>query len=303
MTAEPLTRRYHPSQPLDLRATLAPLLRADSSDPGFRAAEGRTWRATRNADGPVSISIRRDGDNIDLEAWGPGAERALDRAPSLLGEQDDGAEFHPTHPLIRDLHRRHPGLRFCRTEAVMEVLLPTVMEQKVIGLEARRGYRRLVRVMGEPAPGPAGLRLQPAAAVLARTPYWRFHPFALERRRAETIIRAAGMAPRLEALVDGPVSDARARLEAQPGLGPWSAAHITMIAMGDADAVAVGDYHLPNIVCHAFTGAPRGDDATMLELLEPFRGHRGRVIRLLMMSGIRAPRFGPRLALRHMEVH
>ena len=303
MTVEPLTRRYHPACQLDLRATLAPLLRLGYGDPTSRLDGGAAWRATRNVDGAVTISIRREGDAIALQAWGPGAGHALERGPALLGEEDDDRDFQPTHPLIRDLHRRHPGVRLCRTEAVMETLLPTVMEQKVIGLEARRGYRRLVRAMGEPAPGPAGLLLQPSAETLAHTPYWRFHPFAVERRRAETIIRAAGMAGRLEALVAGTTTDARTRLEAQPGLGRWSAAHITMIAMGDPDAVPVGDFHLPNIVCHALTGVPRGDDAMMLELLEPFRGHRGRVIRLLMMSGIRAPRFGPRLALRHMEVH
>jgi hypothetical protein len=35
----------------------------------------------------------------------------------------------------------------------------------------------------------------------------------------------------------------------------------------------------------------------MLELLEPYRGHRGRVLRLLLAGGIAAPRRGPRLPL------
>jgi hypothetical protein len=34
----------------------------------------------------------------------------------------------------------------------------------------------------------------------------------------------------------------------------------------------------------------------MLELLEPWRGHRQRVIRLIGLSGAREPRRGPRLA-------
>jgi len=42
-------------------------------------------------------------------------------------------------------------------------------------------------------------------------------------------------------------------------------------------------------------------DATgMLELLEPYRGHRARVIRLLTLGGIQAPRFGPRMRLRRI---
>ncbi|HEV1996539.1 MAG TPA: DNA-3-methyladenine glycosylase 2 family protein [Candidatus Dormibacteraeota bacterium] len=303
MTVEPLTRRYHPRRPLDLAATLAPLWRGGYADPAFRAGGGAIWRATRNADGPITMSLRGDGDWVDIAAWGPGAALALDRAPTLLGEDDDDSDFQPVHPLLVELKRRHPQVRICRSEAVIEALVPTVMEQKVIGLEARRGYRRLVLSLGEPAPGPGGLRLPPAPSVLTHTPYWKFHPFAVERRRAETIARAAGSATRLEGLTALPAAEARSRLEAQPGLGPWSAAEITIVALGDADAVSVGDFHLPNMVCHALAGAPRGDDATMLELLEPYRGHRGRVIRLLMSAGIRAPRYGPRLALRHMERH
>ena len=74
-----------------------------------------------------------------------------------------------------------------------------------------------------------------------------------------------------------------------------------MVALGDADAVSVGDYHLPNVVAWALAGEPRGDDARMLELLEPYRGHRGRVMRLLLAGGVGPPRRGPRLQLRHLE--
>jgi 3-methyladenine DNA glycosylase/8-oxoguanine DNA glycosylase len=303
VTVEPLTRRLRPSRPLDLRGTLAPLRRGGAGDPTCRVDGGAVWRATRNPEGPVTLMARSDGDWVELSAWGPGAGRALDDAPALLGELDDDSDFLPKHPLVAELKRRRPGLRMCRSGAVFETLVPTVMEQKVIGLEARRGYRRLVLALGEPAPGPAGLRVPPNASMLARLPYWRFHPFAVERRRAETIMRCAARGAGLEALASLPAVEARAQLEAQPGLGPWSAAEITMIALGDADAVPVGDYNLPNVVCHALAGVPRGDDAMMLELLEPFQGHRGRVIRLIVSAGIRAPRYGPRLSLRHMERH
>jgi 3-methyladenine DNA glycosylase/8-oxoguanine DNA glycosylase len=64
--------------------------------------------------------------------------------------------------------------------------------------------------------------------------------------------------------------------------------------MGDPDAVAVGDYHLKNVIVHAFTGRPRGTDEEMMELLEPYTGQRGRVVKLLLLDGHRAPKFGPR---------
>jgi 3-methyladenine DNA glycosylase/8-oxoguanine DNA glycosylase len=73
---------------------------------------------------------------------------------------------------------------------------------------------------------------------------------------------------------------------------------VTLRALGDPDAVSVGDFHLPNLVAFALAGEPRADDSRMLELLEPWRGHRARVIRLLESSGIAAPRFGPRTPTR-----
>jgi len=91
---------------------------------------------------------------------------------------------------------------------------------------------------------------------------------------------------------------ARRRLRALPGIGPWTAAEVTALALGDPDAVSVGDFHLPHVVSWALAGEPRGSDERMLELLEPYRGHRGRVLRLLQLAGITAPRFGPRMPLR-----
>src|SRR5256885_363268 len=68
-----------------------------------------------------------------------------------------------------------------------------------------------------------------------------------------------------------------------------------------ANAVPVGDYHLPHMVGYALDGTPRSTDERMLELLEPYSGHRGRVIRLLIAAGIGAPRFGPKKPLRNIK--
>ena len=86
-------------------------------------------------------------------------------------------------------------------------------------------------------------------------------------------------------------------LQLLPGVGPWTAAVTAEAAWGDADAVAVGDFHLPNTVCWALAREPRGTDARMLELLEPYRGHRARVARLLLDAHVHAPRRGPRLSV------
>jgi 3-methyladenine DNA glycosylase/8-oxoguanine DNA glycosylase len=314
-------RRFRPVLPVDLRLTLSPLQRAGRWDPSVRVGDRETWRATRNPEGLATVRYIANGDEIEVEAWGPGAELELERAPRVLGGGDTLDGFVPHHAVVGQLHHRFPGLRIGRTEAVFEALVPTVMEQKVIGAEARAGYGRLIRSLGDPAPGPAGMTSPPGAAQLARTPYFEFHPFAIERRRAETIISAARRASWLEACVELPPAEGQARMMSLPGLGAWSAAEVAMVALGDADAVSVGDYHLPAVVAWALSGQPRGkdastarqrgkdastdgqrgEDAMMLELLEPYRGHRGRVLRLLTAGGVGPPRRGPRLALRRME--
>jgi len=258
------------------------------------------WRASRTPDGPVATHLRSAAGEIIFRAWGPGSAWALDTAPALVGADDDHQDFRPAHPRVAELHRRLPGLRISRTNAVVEAVVPTIMEQKVQGIAAKRSYRALVCAWGEPAPGPAGdagLMLPPPAHFLARAPSYSFHPFGLERKRADTIRRACSYARRLEETTTMAAADAHRRLLALPGLGPWSAAEVAMVALGDPDAVSVGDYHLPHDVSWALAGEARGTDERMLELLEPFAGHRGRVIRLLMAAGIRAPRHGPRLPL------
>jgi 3-methyladenine DNA glycosylase/8-oxoguanine DNA glycosylase len=73
-----------------------------------------------------------------------------------------------------------------------------------------------------------------------------------------------------------------------------------MLALGDSDAVNVGDYWLKHVVTFALTGEPRGTDERMLDLLEPWRGQRGRVCRLLLSGAPRPPRYGPRSPLRKL---
>jgi 3-methyladenine DNA glycosylase/8-oxoguanine DNA glycosylase len=242
---------------------------------------------------------------LEAEAWGPGADQVLDGLPALLGLLDDPTGFDPSlHPLIADLARRRPGLRLGWTGAVFEALLPAILEQKVTGREAGAAFGGLTRRYGEPGPGPLastqGLWLQPAPEVLAALPYYAFHPFGVEQRRAEVVRRVARDAARLEALPGLPGTRAEVGVAAATalrryaGVGEWTAAEVTLRALGDPDAVSVGDFHTKNLVAFALAREPRGTDERMLELLAPWRGHRARVIRLLEASGIEAPRYGPR---------
>jgi 3-methyladenine DNA glycosylase/8-oxoguanine DNA glycosylase len=232
--------------------------------------------------------------------YGPGAGWLVDRADAVAGLRDDLAGFADlvtAHERVRQLARVHRGLRLTATGRVFHHVVPAILGQKVTGQEAHRGYRNMLRHFGEPAPGPGPrLPLPPDPAAVAATPYWEFHPFGVEQRRADTVRRAALRARALESAVDA--AEATRRLTALPGIGAWTAAEVVRVAYGDADAVSVGDFHLPNIVAYTLAGEARADDARMLELLEPFRGHRARVCRMIELSGVTPPRFGPRAPIR-----
>ncbi|HET6213756.1 MAG TPA: DNA-3-methyladenine glycosylase 2 family protein [Micromonosporaceae bacterium] len=269
-------------------------------DPCAHAVDSAFWWAARTPDGPATLCLRRDGTALEATGFGPGAGWVLDRADAVAGLRDEVTGFPAVakaHPLVAELARVHSGFRLARTGLLFGHLVRAILEQKVTGKEAYRGYAATARHFGEPAPGPVtGLLLPPDPAAVAGAPYWVFHPFGIEQRRADTLRRAAAVAGRLDACPDA--ATATTRLTAIRGIGPWTAAEVVRVAYGDPDAVSVGDYHIPNMVAWALAGEPRGDDARMLELLEPFRGHRGRVCALLERAGIGAPRFGPRMPIR-----
>ena len=159
--------------------------------------------------------------------------------------------------------------------------------------------RRCFGSTASPRPGPVASSCRRIPARLASLPYHAYHPIGLERRRAEVLRRAAARAAWLESSATS--AEATLRLTSLVGIGPWTAAEVVRTAFGDPDAVSVGDYHLPSVVAWALAGEPRADDARMLELLEPYRGQRGRVQRLLEVSRIVPPRYGPRTAPRRIS--
>jgi 3-methyladenine DNA glycosylase/8-oxoguanine DNA glycosylase len=284
--------------PVDLRRTLFPLVRG-AGDPTTRA-DGRTiWRALRTDDGPATLRLTQvERGEIDVEAWGSGAERALEQAaPGLAGALDDPDVFVPRHDLIEAIWRDHRSVVLTRSEP-FPVLIAAILEQKVTGIEARTAWREIVTATSDPAPGDAGLLLPPGPERLARLPSWRLTKLGVVHRRAAALREAARHPKKIAALAGATPAEARAFLEKLPGVGPWTIGEVCRLALGDPDAISLGDYHLPHIVSWAFAGEPRGTDERMLELLEPYRGQRGRVQILLEASGITAPAFGPKIEQR-----
>ncbi|MEZ4225275.1 MAG: hypothetical protein R3B13_30265 [Polyangiaceae bacterium] len=292
----PLRRRVALDGPIDLALTLGVFVRGRKDPHMRREADGTWWRAMRSPDGPCTLAVRVADGVLECEAHGPGAAWALEIAPDLVGARDDSSGFAPTG-FMRELHRRFPGMRIPRAHTVLQVLTLVIFEQKVVGKQAWQAHYGLAQLLGETAPGPVPLLLPAAPAKLAALPYYELHRVGVERRRAETLIRVAKHAAILDRLPTLALDDAKARLGALRGIGPWSVAEVARLSLGDADAVSVGDYHLPRLVNYNLTGDDGdADDARMLELLAPFAGHRGRVQRLLEIGGRKLPRRGPRLA-------
>lgn len=267
----------------------------------MRSDRGVVERASRTPQGPTCVRFTEAPGGIEVEAWGAGASWMLEHAPAWCGAEDDDSGFDPAPGVVRELWRHNRGVRIPRTGVVTERLIAVVLEQKVTGYESRTAYIRLVRALAEPAPGPLGLTLPPEPARVADLPYYAFHPFGVERRRAETLRAVCARAGWIDETAALSLQEARLRLARVRGIGPWSHAEVARVALGDADAVSLGDYHVPHIVAWALAKEPRGSDERMLELLEPFRPHRGRVQALLETSGIRAPAFGPRMEPRAID--
>lgn len=271
--------------------TLAPHRRGPH-DPCFQVVDGAIWRTSLQTTGPVTARITRTApDTVECRAWGDGAAEFVENLPALLGADDDDADFRPAEPTIALAHSRVPHLRLGRTGRVLEALIPAVLEQRVQGVEAFRSWRLLVTKYGTPAPGPAPdrMRVPPPAETWRTIPSWEFHRANVDPGRARTVVTCAERADALERQTD------RQAFTSLPGVGEWTAAETAQRALGDADALSVGDYHLPSMVGWTLLGRPIDDDE-MVELLEPLRPHRYRAVRLLEVSRLAyLPRRGPRL--------
>ncbi|MBK5287568.1 MAG: DNA-3-methyladenine glycosylase 2 family protein [Acidimicrobiia bacterium] len=294
------TRHVALDGPIELSATLAPLRRGPY-DPSITLSPTECWRATHTPAGPGTERLRVVPGGVEVEAFGPGAEVLLDQAPALLGAHDTRAEFAPADARVATLHRRYRGLRLTTAGNPVELMVPTILEQKVTSIEAHRSYARLVRAHGTPAPGPVELVFPPSPAELVALPSFAWHACGVERRRAETIREVCGRAAAIERLAAKGSEEFQARVQSLPGIGVWTATSVALVAFGDPDAVVVGDFHLPAFVAWNLVGEREADDARMLELLEPFRPHRARVVALLGREGSHAPRRAPKRAPRDIR--
>jgi 3-methyladenine DNA glycosylase/8-oxoguanine DNA glycosylase len=295
----PQTRTWRPAWPCPVGAVLG-VHRRGAGDPTYRVfPDGSHARAMRTPVGAVSLRVHpldRNG-GIEAEAWGPGAQWALDALPRMLGADDDVSGFVPRHDVVAAAWKRHQHWRLGATGLVMESLVPTIIEQKVTGQEAFGAFRKLVRRFGEEAPGELGLWLQPTPSSLRTVPSWEWLRLPVDGGRSRPLLAVARVADSLERAATQPHEVFDQRLRSIPGIGVWSSAEVRATALGDPDAVSFGDYHVAKDIGWALTGEAVDDDA-LADLLEPYRPHRHRVQHLVAAAQLGRPRRGPRMSPR-----
>ncbi|SFS15048.1 hypothetical protein SAMN04487846_3031 [Microbacterium sp. cf046] len=300
----PIETEYRPRHRVDVRRAVL-YQRHGGGDPTMAVAGSVIWRASRTPEGIATIAIRETTPGVIRgAAWGPGADWALGQLPALCGAFDDASGFDAScHPLIAAAHHRNPGIRIGRTDLFFDALASSIIEQKVTGMQAFGVWRSIVTWHGERAPGPTPrpMYAPPSIEGWRRVPSWSWHRAGLEPPQARTVVEAARRGEAIgRVFMTAADGEARDRVMiSQRGIGPWTSAETRIRALGDADAVSVGDFHLAHEVGYALTGT-RVDDDGMLELLAPWAGQRQRVIRLIEASGVHEPRRAPRL---HPEDH
>jgi len=289
----PLTRTVHVGS-INLASTLG-FLAMFRNDPTNRLGSTSFARATFTPEGAATIGLDWSSDPsvAEVSTWGDGAQWMLNRAERLLGLEDDVSTFNPPEGRVRHVWERTSRRRLAQTGTLWHDLAWFIIQQRVRTVDASAQWTRFVTALGEPAPGPLELTLPPSPAVTRATPYFDFHPFGIERQRADNLREAARIVNRFADAVDQPPDETLRKLGTVRGIGPWTLSNLAGTTWGDADAVIVGDAGIPHTVTWFLADEPWGTDERMLELLEPFRPHRARIIHLAFASGRKPPRRAP----------
>lgn len=266
---------------IDIRQTLGPLAML-AADPTVRLRANSFDRATTTPEGSGVISVRwQPGDStVSVQAAGDGGDWLLQRAPELLGLSDDVSSFQPTDPVVKGLWARFRGDRIPRTSTLWHDIAWTVVQQRVHRRDAARQWRRLVSGLGVSIPGVDHLKAPPEPDSIAKRHYSEFRQFGIDSRRSQALINAAQVASQIQSLVDRPIEEARPALRSIPGIGQWTVGCVSAFTWGDPDTVIVGDSGIPSLIASVLAGELRATDDRMLELLEPYRPNRYRILKL-----------------------
>lgn len=240
--------------------------------------DGAFRRSLSLPHGAGVVELRAAGEYVHARYWLEDLRdlaAAMQRSRALLDLDSDPhsvAEALEGDELLGALVRRVPGRRVVGHVDGRELAVRAVLGQQVSLRGARTLAGRLVSSYGEPLRRPIGsvTHLFPSAAALADADPDRL---AMPRTRRRALLGLAGALARDELVLDTGAdrSDARRRLLALPGIGPWTADYIGMRALRDPDAFLASDLG----VCHALEQLGQdGRPAEAEKLSEHWRPYR-----------------------------
>lgn len=241
------------------------------------------WTDARAA-GP-GVEIGAAGLRVQVALYGPGARWVVPRLRAVLG-LDDEANFTPSHPRLASARAAFRSTRLVHALSLPELHAILILQQRITFAEAARSWRRMIELHAERAPGPIPLCVPPGPEEWLALRQPRARELGIDAHRWRALQHAARAAAEVTAR-----SYDRERLQELtrrlPGTGPWTTGLLLGLGTADADAIVLGDVHLPHDLSALLTDVPVGSDDEMIRLLEPFRPHRFRVVRVLLGSGRR----------------
>lgn len=237
-------------QPFDAAGVFAWL--AARALPGVEdAGPDHYARTLRLPSGPAWFIVRANADGLHLEA---GLSRLSDLSPlvarvrHLFDADADPMGIDAALTAVPQLAERVaalPGIRLPGTVDPHEMLLRGMVGQQISVAAARTHLTRLAAHCGEPiSDAPVGLRLLfPSAAAIAESGAGVLTgPRTRIQNITQICVRLADGSLSLDG-ADDP-AEQRARLLAQPGIGPWTADYLAMRVLGHPDTLPVGDVAL-----------------------------------------------------------
>jgi len=219
-------------------------------------AEAHVVRAWQRGDGALEVRID-----------GPHAKDAVEPVRFMLAADDDHSPFvdeFRADPLLGPILGRIRGLRPLRVATVTHALVKALCGQLIQSRDARLLEARLIR---SATPEHEGLRLPPTRSTFAAASPASLMRQGLTGRKAATLVRLSRSfdLERLRGVASG---KAVARIEAERGLGPWSAGVISLYGLGRFDHGLVGDLGLIKLASHLAGRWATAEDTR--ELLAPY---------------------------------
>jgi len=168
---------------------------------------------------------------------------------------------------------KHPGLRVPGAFDGFELAMRAILGQQVTVKGAATLAARVTETFGEPCttPHPGLTRLAPTADRMASASINRIASLGIIRARAESIVAVAKEVAlgRLRLEPGSDADDTVERLEALPGIGPWTAQYIAMRALRWPDAFPREDI----VLRKRLGGVTPARAAEMAEAWRPWRSY------------------------------